>query len=79
MCVWQIRRASPGNVVADDGLAEDGPAQDVPDGAVGRPPHVLEVELFHPLLVRSDGGALDAHVVLLDGLGCVGCHLRRRI
>ena len=52
----------------NDGLAEDGAAEVVPDGAVGRQPHLLELEFFNALLVRSDGGALDADAVLLDGL-----------
>ena len=57
-----------GDVVADDGLPEHGAAEDVPDGAVGRFPHLLQAELGHAVLIRGDGGALDAHVVLLDGL-----------
>jgi hypothetical protein len=40
---------------------------------------VLEVRIlrytFHPSLVRSDGGTLDAHVVLEDGVRCVYGHL----
>jgi hypothetical protein len=55
----------------DDGLAEDGAAQVVPNGAVGRQPHLLELELLDALLVRGDGGALDADAVFLDGLGGV--------
>lgn len=53
----------------DDGLAEDGAAKVVADGAVGGQPHLLELELLNALLVGRDGGALDAHAVLLDGLG----------
>lgn len=33
------------DVVADDGLSEDSAPQDVPDGAVGRLPHLLQLEL----------------------------------
>jgi hypothetical protein len=39
---------------------------------VPQPPsaaHLLEVELLHAGLVRSDGGALDAYVVLLQEQG----------
>jgi hypothetical protein len=50
---------------------EDGAAQVVPNGAVGRQPHLLELELLDALLVRGDGGALDADAVFLDGLGGV--------
>lgn len=35
----------PGNVLADDWLAEDRASQDVPDGAVGALPHLLQIEL----------------------------------
>ena len=52
----------------DDRRAEDCAAQDVSDGAVGRQPHLLEVELLDPGLVRSDGGALDADMVFEDGV-----------
>lgn len=67
------------DVLADDGLAEDGASQNVADGAVGRPPHELELELLHALLVRSDRRTLDAHVVLLDGLRAVHGHLVVRL
>lgn len=65
----------PGNVLANDGLPEDGAAEHVPDGAVRALPHFLELELFDPLLVGRDRGALDADVVLLDGFGAVQRHL----
>src|SRR5690606_23595176 len=55
------------HVFANDGLPEHGAAQDVADGAVGRLPHFLELEFLHPGFVRGDGGAFDAHAVLLDG------------
>ena len=58
----------PGDVLAHDGLPEHGSSQDVPDGSVGRTPHLLQLELLHALLVWRDGGALDAHVVLTDRL-----------
>ncbi len=61
----------PGDVVHDDGLAEDHAAEDVADGAVGAAPHLLEAELLDAGLVGGDGGALDADVVLGDGVGGV--------
>ena len=59
------------HVLADDRLAEDHAAQDVADGAVRRLPHFLEVKFLHPGFVRGDGGAFDAHAVLLDRIGAV--------
>lgn len=64
-----------GDVFADDGLPEHGASQDVPDGPVGRAPHLLQLELLHALLVRRDGGTLDAHVVAPDRLRCLDRHL----
>ncbi len=55
----------------DDGLAEDGAAEDVADGAVGGQPHLLEVELLDARFVGGDGRAFDADGVLLDGFGGV--------
>lgn len=55
----------------DDGLAEDGAAEVVADGAVGGQPHLLEVELLDSCLVGGDSCALHADLVLLDGFGGV--------
>jgi len=60
-----------GHVAHHNGLAEHDAFQDVADGAVRRSPHLLEVEFLHPVLVGRDGGALDAHAVLLDSVGRV--------
>lgn len=38
-------RNKPGNVLADDWLAEDGASQDVSDGSIGALPHLLQLEL----------------------------------
>ena len=62
---------SRGTLRHDDRLAEDDAAEDVADGAVRRPPHLLQAELLDPGLVRGDGGALDADAVPLDGVGGV--------
>ena len=66
----------PRDVLADDRLPENGSAKNVSDRAIRRLPHLLELELFHPGLIRSDGGALDANVVLLDGVRAVNRHLQ---
>ena len=51
------------DVLTDDGLPEHSASKDVPDGSIGRTPHLLQLELFHAILVWRDGRALDAHVV----------------
>jgi hypothetical protein len=43
--------------------------QVISDGAVGRQPHLLELELLDSLLIGCDGRALDTNRVLLDSLG----------
>ena len=55
----------------DDGLSEDGSIEDVPDGAVGTLPHLLQTELLHSSLIWSDSGALNADLALLNGLGSI--------
>jgi hypothetical protein len=67
-------RASParnqsGDVLADNGLSEDSTTQNITDSTVRAQPHLLQVEFFDTSLIRSDGGALNADVVLLDGFG----------
>ncbi len=57
-----------GHVAADDRLPKDRATDDIADGAVRRLPHLLQVKLLHPRLVRGDGGALDADLMLLDRL-----------
>ena len=57
------------HILADDGFAEDDATQNVADGAVGRLPHLFQLELRHAGFIRRDGGALDAHTVQLDGIG----------
>ena len=68
-----------GDGLAQDRLAEDGSPEDVPDGAIGGEPHLLELELLHALLVRRDGGALDGNVVLQRGVGAVDGHLEHKV
>lgn len=38
-------RDKAGDVLAYDGLPEDSPAKDVPDGSIGTLPHLLQLEL----------------------------------
>jgi hypothetical protein len=44
-------------------------------GAIGRTPHLLQLELFHAILIRCDGRALDADVVLENCLGRIDRYL----
>ena len=79
MLTFDIKRSSflsvPWNVLANDSFTEDGSSEDVPDGSVWRLPHLLQLELGHSSLVRRDGGALDADVVLQDGVRAVNSNL----
>ena len=64
-----------GHIGADDGLTEDGTIEDVTDGSIGRLPHLLQFELLDTVLIGGDGGALDANLVLLDGISRLNSHL----
>jgi len=64
-----------GDVVDDDGGTEDHTIKNVTDGAVGGSPHLLEVELLNASFIRGDGRALDADVVLLDGVSAIDGNL----
>jgi hypothetical protein len=63
------------NVLADDGLSEDGSIKDISDGSIGRSPHFLKFELFDSLLIGSDGSALDSDLVLLDSVSSIDSDL----
>jgi len=62
---------APWNIFDDDRLSENSAVEDVSDGSIGTPPHLLEAELFDTALVRGDGGALDGNFVLLGCLSAI--------
>lgn len=63
------------NILDQDGLTKHGTIQIITNRAIWRLPHLLQIELFHARLVRSNGGAFDADLALSDGLGAVERHL----
>ena len=64
-----------GDAADRHGSTEHGAVHNGADGAVGAFPHLLEVVFLDPLLIRGDGGALDADAVLLAGLRRFDGHL----
>lgn len=44
-------------------------------GAVGAPPHLLQVELLDAVFIWSDSCAFDADTVLDNGIGSIHRHL----
>lgn len=56
-------------------LSEHSASQNVSDCTVWRFPHLLQLELLNASLIRSDCGALNSDVILLDGVGTVDGHL----
>ena len=60
-----------GDVLDEDGFSEDGSIEVVSNGSIGTLPHLLELELLDSVLIGGDGGALDADLAVLDGLGSV--------
>lgn len=63
------------NVRAENWLAKNGATEDVTDGAVRRQPHLLQLELLDALLIGRDRGALDADIVLQNGVCTIDGHL----
>lgn len=57
-----------GNVAHEDRLTEDCAPENVPDGPIGGTVHALQVKLLHPGLIRGNGGALDANIILFNSL-----------
>ena len=62
---------APRNVRDDNWLSEDRAVKDVPDGSIGTPPHLLEVEFFHSALIGSDRSAFYGNLVLLGCLSAI--------
>ncbi len=54
------------HILDDDGLTEDCPVEDIPDGSVGAPPHLLQLELLHSGLIWCDGCAFHTNLVFLE-------------
>lgn len=50
---------------------EHGSTKDVSDRSVGRLPHLFKLELLNTSFVRSNGGAFDADIVLLNSVGAL--------
>ena len=44
-------------------------------GAVGAPPHLLQVELFHAGFIWSDSRTFDANTVLDNGISSIDRYL----
>ncbi len=65
---WVQPGTSRGTFFMMMGSRKTVPPDDVAERTVGTAPHLFEVKLLHALFVGRDGGALDAHAVLLDGL-----------
>src|SRR5690606_7860932 len=59
------------NVAADDRLTEDGAAQNVANRAIGRLPHLLQLEFLDARLIWRDRRAFHADAIFLDRLGAL--------
>ncbi len=59
------------HVLHHDRFAEHDAVEDVADRAVGRLPHLLEVEFLHAGFIRRDGRALHGDAVLFGRFGRV--------
>ena len=52
-------------IITDDGFSEHCAAEMVSDCAIRAFPHGFKFKLLYPLLVGSDGSALDSHLIKL--------------
>ncbi len=68
-------RHEPWDILYHNRLPKDGPIELVPDGSIGRFPHLFQVEFFHSVLIGGDCGTLYANLVLLYSSGCIQRHL----
>ena len=64
-----------GYILNYNGLPKHRSVENIADGAVGRPPHLLESKFFNSRLVGRYGRALNAYVVLFNGLRRIHGHL----
>ena len=58
-------RHQPRHIVHNYRFSEDCAIQNVSDGAIWTPPHLLQFELLHSCLIWCDCGAFDSHSVCL--------------
>lgn len=59
----------------DNWFSKHSASENVTNCAIWRQPHLLELKLFHTLLIWRDGRALHTHAVLLDRLRSIRCDL----
>ena len=59
------------DVLDQDRLSEHSAVQLVSDCAIGRLPHLLEVEFLDADFIRGDGGALNAYLAHFDCICCI--------
>ena len=64
-----------GNIVHHNRLTKHSAVKYIADGTIGRFPHLFQAKFFHPFLVGCNSGALDAHTILPDGIGCIHSYL----
>ena len=68
-------RYQAGDIIDHNRLPEHGSIQDIAAGTIGAFTHLFEVELFYARLIRCNGCTLNAHTVLLDGIGGIHSYL----
>jgi hypothetical protein len=59
------------DVFNDNRFTEDGTVENVSNSSVRGPPHLLQFELLNTTLIRGNGGALNADLGALHGIGAV--------
>lgn len=58
-----------------DRSTENRAVQSRPDCGIGASPHLFQRIFLHPLEIGGNGGTFHSHMMNLDGVGSIHCHL----
>jgi len=63
------------DIIDDNRLSEHSAVENVPNGSVGRLPHLLKLKLFDTIFIRGNSSAFDSDFMFEHSVGTVDSHL----